>query len=141
MQFTTDKLVTDMHEMMGLIFLYKATNGLIDIDSDILPLPRKTTRVTRSSITMTLPPLLQEKCRTVTCQRSFFIRTSRIWNSLPSSIRLNSLSLKSFKFKLFEFHMNALLNLYDPVNHQTWKSVCLKCNTARPLNCSILTSL
>ena len=49
MQFTTDKLVTDMHEMMGLIFLYKATNGLIDIDSDILPLPRKTTRVTRSS--------------------------------------------------------------------------------------------
>ena len=37
----------------------------------------------------------------------------------------------------FEYYMNALLNLYDPVNPQTWKSVCLKCNMARPLKSSI----
>ena len=125
------------HEMLDLIFLYKATNGLINIDCDILPLPRKTTRATRSSHNNDITTYTTKKCRTVTYQRSFFIRTSRIWNSLPSSIRVNSLSLKSFKVKLFEYYMNALLNLYDPDNPRTWKSVCLKCNMARPLNCSI----
>ena len=71
--------------------------------------------------------------RTWTYQHSFFIRASRIWNSLPTYIRDNSLSLASLKNKLFKYYTNALLNIYNPDNPKTWKSVCSKCNVARAL--------
>ena len=121
------------HEMMDLAFLYKATNGLIDIDRSILPTIRRSARVTRSCHASNATTYTTKRCRTLTYQRSFFIRTSRIWNSLPTYIRDNSLSLASFKNKLFEYYTNALLNIYNPHNPKTWKSVCTKCNMARPL--------
>ena len=118
---------------MDLAFLYKATNGLIDIDRSILPTIRRSARVTRSCHASNTTTYTTKRCRTLTYQCSFFIRTSRIWNSLPTYIRDNSLSLASFKNKLFEYYTNALLNIYNPGNPKTWKSVCPKCNMARPL--------
>ena len=104
------------HEMMDLAFLYKATNGLIDIDRSILPTIRRSARVTRSCHASNATIYTTKRCRTLTYQRSFFIRTSRIWNSLPTYIRDNSLSLASFKNKLIEYYTNALLNIYNPDN-------------------------
>ena len=95
------------HEMMNLVFLYKATNGFIDIDRNILPTIRRSARVTRSCHTSKDTTYTTRRCRPLTYQRSFFIRTSRIWNSLPIYIRDNSLSLGSLKNKRFEYYPNA----------------------------------
>ena len=120
--------------MMDLVFLYKATNGFIDIDRSILPTIRRSARVTRSCHTSYATTTYTiKRCRTLTYQRSFFIRASRISNSLPTYIRDNSLSLVSLKNKLFEFFTNALLNIYNPDNPKTRKSVCPKGNVARAL--------
>jgi hypothetical protein len=119
------------HEMMDLVFFYKSTKGLINIDKDILPTIRKPNRVTRSSaFNSKSSTFIPNKCRTVTYQRSFFVRSSRIWNILPLYIR-DALSLDSFKGKLYEYYKNALVNKYNPDLPQSWKSICPKCNTAR----------
>ena len=121
------------HEMMDLVFLYKATNGFIDINRSILPTIRRSARVTRSCHTSNATTYTTKRCRTLTYQRSFLIRASRIWNSLPTYIRDNSLSLVSLKNKLFEYYTNALLNMHNPGNPKKRKSVCPKCNVARAL--------
>ena len=86
-----------------------------------------------SAMPVMLLPILPREYRTLTYQRSFFICTSRIWNSLLTDIKDNSLSLASFKNELFEYYTNALLNIFNPDNPKTWKSVCPKCNMAQPL--------
>ena len=62
------------HEMMDLVFLYKATNGFIDIDRSILPTIRRSARVTRSCHTSNATTYTAKRCRTLPYQRSFFIR-------------------------------------------------------------------
>ena len=109
------------HEMTDLVFLYKATNGFIGIDRRILPTIRRSARVTRSCHTSNATTYSTKKCRALTYQRSFFIRAGRIWNSLPTYIRNNSLSLASLKNKVFEYYTNAYLNIYKPDNPKTWK--------------------
>jgi len=121
------------HEMMDLVFLYKATNVFIGIDRSILPTIHRSARVTRSCHTSNATTYTAKRCRTLTYQCSFFICASRIWNSLPTYIRDNSLSLASLKNKLFEYHTNALLYIYNPYNLKTWKLMCPKCNVARAL--------
>ena len=96
------------HEMRDLVFLYKGANGFIEIDRSILPTIHRSARVTRSCHTSNATT---KRCRTLTYQRSFFICTSRIRNSLPTYIWDNSLSLTSFKNKLFKYYTNALLNI------------------------------
>lgn len=110
------------HELMDRIFLYKAINGFIDIDCSILPTIRRSARVTRSCHTSNATIYTTKRCTTLTYRRSFFIRTNRIWNSLPTYIRDNSLpfvSFVSFKNKLFDYYINALLNMYNPDNPRT----------------------
>ena len=52
------------HEMMDLTFLYKATNGFIDIDRSILPTIRRSARVTRSCHTSNATTYTSKRCRT-----------------------------------------------------------------------------
>ena len=73
------------------------------------------------------------RCKTATYQRSFFIRATRTWNSLPEHLRLDHLSLTLFKKSLLEYYHNALVSCYDVDDARTWKTVCLKCNTSRNL--------
>ena len=49
-------------------------------------------------------------------------------------------SLATFKTLLKQYYRNALNLCYDPEDARTWKSVCVKCNSARtePLNHSFL---
>ena len=72
------------------------------------------------------------KARTVTYQSSYFIRTARIWNELPSSIRLLE-TLCQFKNSLLKYYKDCLKTIYDTDNPRTWKTVCPKCH-----NCSVL---
>ena len=79
------------------------------------------------------------KCKTLTYQRSFFIRVIRTYNSLPESLRQKDLSLVRFRTLLLDYYHNAVKTSYDVDDARTWRTVCLKCNTSRklmqPLTC------
>ena len=104
------------HEMMDLAFLYKAINGFIDIDRSILPTIRRFARVTRSCHTSNATTYTTKRCRTLTYyQRSFFIRTSRIWNSLPTCIRDNWLH-SSVRIPVTVIYYRTMIQLYLRIN-------------------------
>ena len=67
-------------------------------------------------------------------QRSFFIRATRTWNSLPTTLRSPDINIRQFKTDLQTYYLKALreccFNGEDP---RTWKTICLKCNTSRYL--------
>ena len=67
-------------------------------------------------------------------QKSFLIRTSRIWNCLADELDLSSSTLASFKQVIFNYYKSALAVSYDCEDPHSFKSVCLKCNSARFLS-------
>ena len=75
------------HKYLDLLFFFKAVNGLINVSSDVLTNAIPQTRTTRSS-SGNQTSFRPSKCKTSTYQRSFFIRTTRTWNSLPIALRL-----------------------------------------------------
>ena len=76
--------------------------------------------------------LEEQLCRTCTYARSYMVRSKRVWNTLPAEMRRNT-SLATFKTLLKQYYRNALNLCYDPEDARTWKSVCVKCNSARNL--------
>ncbi|CAH3027054.1 unnamed protein product, partial [Porites evermanni] len=104
------------------IFFYKAVDNLVLIDSEALPATRQSTRSTRSSSTNAIT-YIPKRSRTVTYQRSFFIRACRTWNVLPVELRASHISLASFKRSLFQYYNNAL-DLYDVDDIRTWRTIC-----------------
>jgi hypothetical protein len=56
------------------------------VSHDVLPEVMSQTRTTRSSSGNQIS-FRPAKCKTATYQRSFFIRASRSWNSLPTTLR------------------------------------------------------
>ena len=67
------------HELLDLTFFFKLTHGLVNVNSSVLPEVRKYGRRTRSS-TSNVNKYIIKKCKTTTYQKSFLIRTCRIWN-------------------------------------------------------------
>ena len=88
------------------MFFYKAVNNLVFVDCEALPATRRLTRFTRSSSSNTITHIPKQS-RTVTYQRSFFIRTCRAWNVLPDELRTNHISLASFKRLLLQCYNRA----------------------------------
>ena len=80
------------HEFLDLVFLFKATNGIVCVSHDVLPVRIGSTRVTRASAS-NAKSFRPKKCRTSTYQQSFFVRTSRIWNALPLQLRYEHVTL------------------------------------------------
>ena len=54
----------------------------------------------------------KKRGRTVTYQRSFFIRACRTWNVLPAELRTSHTSLASYKYSLVQYYFKVL-DLYD----------------------------
>ena len=75
-----------------------------------------------------------KKCRNSTFQKSFFIRTTRIWNLLITRLDLDNVTFENFKSVLYGYYSRALAINYDPDSPRSFKSICLKCNTARFLD-------
>ena len=73
------------HELLDLTFFFKLTHGLVNVNSSVLPEVRKYGRRTRSS-TSNVNKYIIKKCKTTTYQKSFLIRTSRIWNCLADEL-------------------------------------------------------
>ena len=69
-----------------------------------------------------------------TVQKSFFIRTTRIWNLLITRLDLDNVTFENFKSVLYGYYSRALAINYDPDSPRSFKSICLKCNTARFLD-------
>ena len=106
--------------------------GTINVNVSVLPEVRKYGRRTRSS-NSNVNKYIIKKCKTSTYQKSFLIRTSKIWNCLPDEPDLSSSTLASFKSVIFNYYKSALAVSYNCDDPRSFKSICLKCNSARPL--------
>ena len=102
LQLTNLLPISYWHEFLDIVFFYKAVNNLVFIDSEALPATRQSTRSTRSSSSNAIT-YIPKRSRTVTYQRSFFIRACRTWNVLPAELRTSHISLASFKRSLFQY--------------------------------------
>ena len=73
------------------------------------------------------------KSKTVSFQNSFYVRAPSVWNILPDILRDTTRSIASFKSLLFRYYFNLLELVYNPDNPRTFKSVCVKCHSTRPI--------
>ena len=128
------------NELLDLTFFFKLTHGLVNVNSSVLPEVRKYGRRTRS-LTHNDNKYIIKKCKTTTYQKSFLIRTSRIWNCLAEELDLSSWNLASFKSVVFNYYKSALAVSYDCEDPHSFKSICLKCNgvcpLSRPITCGM----
>ena len=108
-------------------------HSLGNMNSSVLPEVCKYGRRTRSS-TSNVSECIIMKCKITTYQKSFLIRTSRIWNCLVDELDLSSLTLASFKSVIFNYYKFALAVSYDCEDPRSFKSICLKCNSACPFS-------
>ena len=121
--------ITYWHEYLDLVYLFKCIISNSDHNISI----KDSVRETRSSNTNNGILLNVAKSRTVSYQTSFYIRSAKVWNSLPFSIRDTTKSLASFKHALLKYYNNLKEEIYDPDDPRTFKSVCVKCHASRPL--------
>ena len=114
-----------------ILHLYK------HVSCDVLPQPLIPSRVTRSTSNSGTLLFRPRKCKSQTFQRSYFIRVTRVWNTLPEEMRQRHISLSQFKNMLLKYYDSALRNNYCVDDPRTWKSICPKCNIARNLSGSL----
>ena len=117
------------HEYLDLVYTYKS----IVNNTDPQFKTSKPVRVTRRTASSKSVLLDIPKAKTVTFQNSFYSRASRAFNTLPEHMRDNTQSINVFKTNLRKHYLNLTLTVYDPAVPQTFKSVCVKCHTSRPL--------
>ncbi len=126
------------HEYLDLVLFYKIVNGLVKV-KPLIPTIR-TTRQLRSS-TNTATKFIKLKCKTTTHQRSFSIRTTRVWNLLAGELKLKTCGLLTFKSILSKYFMTSLITSYDVDDPRSYKTICLKYNCVRslayPISCCI----
>ena len=95
------------HELLDLVYFYKATHNMIHLDPSVVPFVRECARRTRISVTSS-QSFVPKKCRTSTFQKSFFIRTTRIWNLLITRLDLDNVTFENFKSVLYSYYSRGL---------------------------------
>ena len=55
--------------------------------------------------------------------------------SSTSNVNMSLSTLASFKSATFNYYKSALAVSYDCEDPRSFKSMCLKCNSARPITC------
>ena len=123
------------HEFLDMVLFYKIINDLISVHPTIRPTIRSS-RPTRSS-TSKNPKFVVPKCKTVTHQRSYIIRTTRIWSHLVDELNLNTDSFSSFKSSLFKYYESSLYLCYNDDDPRSYKTICPACNSVRSLTTSL----
>ena len=130
--------ITLWHEYIDLLFLFKAVNGILKISSDVLPDIRKISTTTRSSANQNITLLNITKYKTLSYQRSYYIRTSRVWNELAHRLELSlTMDIATLKDRLKLYYTMAVCNTYDADDARSWKTICPSCNTARTLTATL----
>ena len=70
--------VSFSHEYLDMVFFFKSVTGLVKVNPTVIPTSRVPSRATRSSCNTNVTLFIPRKCKTISYQRSFFIRTVRI---------------------------------------------------------------
>ena len=129
------------HEYLDTVYFYKLVNKFIKINPSVMPRIRNT-RNTRSSSNPGSVYYQVRFCKTTTFQRSHLKRSSRIWNTLASSTE--GFCDGNLRYQLFApifFSITGTRTLWYTAitekTHETWKTICPSCNTARHLNANI----
>ena len=91
-------------------------------------------RVTRHNsqvgeITIRIP-----RFNSLTFQSSFYCRTPRVFNRLPSNLRQHTISIGEFKNNLFKYYSQMTQEIYNIDVPQTFKTICVKCHSCRLLS-------
>ena len=103
-----------------MVFVYKATHNLVHLSPSAVPIVSESARSTRTSATI-FPTFVPKRCRTTTYQKSFSIRTTRIWNLLTGGMDLANANLTSFKSLLYDYYSRAVRMNYNPDNPRSFK--------------------
>ena len=119
--------LTYWHEYLDLMFLFKHITEKSD-PNIVIKIPTRITRRTFSHSKLIVVP----RSKTVSHQNSFYVRSARTWNSLPAYI-INCTSVSQFKSNLLNYYFYLTANIYDPDLPQSFKTVCVKCHRARPI--------
>ena len=89
-------------------FLFKVVSGTVRVSPSVYP-QFVVTRTTRSNSNRDVTHLISRKCNFLTFQRSFFNRTTRIWNTLANDLQLScNLRLSQFKSIMHKYYVDAL---------------------------------
>ena len=119
------------HEFLDMIFFFKVVTGTFRVSPSFI-LQVLVTRTTRSNSNRNVTHFISRKCNTVTFQRSFFNRSTRIWNTLANDLQLScNLQISQFKSIVYKYYVDALERNYDPENPRSWKTICPSCNVSR----------
>ena len=119
--------ITYWHEYLDLVYLFKCVISNSDPNISIKASVRQTRSNTNNGILLNVA-----KCRTVSYQTSFYIRSAKVWNNLPCCIRDITKSLVSCKRALFMYYKDLTKTIYDPDDPNSFKSVCVKCHVSHP---------
>jgi hypothetical protein len=120
------------HEIKDLVFFFKIINGFYIVDIYNLIEQNNVLKSTRNSCSL---DYVVPKCKTSQFQKSYFVRTVKLWNNLPTSTRCLS-SVACFRCAFYHHYKSALDSTFDCDNISTWKSVCPKCLFTRDLTSS-----
>ena len=105
------------HEFLDVVFFYKANHDIFNIDKKILPFPqpqlgqRQTKSFNPNSHKYKIPTY-----KTSTYEKSYRIRTSRIWNTLPNHITSKDRTFSEFKNLLFKYYILALETKFNELS-------------------------
>ena len=114
-----------------MVFFLKAVTGRVEINATVTFRIHGSTRTSRHTSNLDITLFLIKHYKTTTFQRSFFNRTSRIWNALATDLGLSvACYLSSFKAVLYSYYKQVLIASYIPDNPCSFKSICLTCNAA-----------
>ena len=75
--------------------------------SDCVPQPKSYSRSTRAASSSSMFQVECERSRTVSRSRSFFVRTSQMWNRLPQCVFPEKYDISSFKRRVNRFLMDC----------------------------------
>ena len=90
-------------------------------------------RVTRHNSTKSILTNVP-RVNTLTFQNSYFNRAPRTYNCLPSYIRDADVAIGQFKSYLLKYYHEMTELIYDINVPQSFKTVCVKCHSCRPLS-------
>ena len=127
----TRNLFDSTHEFKQFAEHWGFCHTMSSVNSDALPAARQPVRITRYSSNSSVT-YIPKKCRTLSYQRSFFVRCARIWNVLPESFKEHNQTTLAFKRSLLKYYTNAV-DIFDQEDIRTWRTICPKCNTAKTL--------
>ena len=116
-------------EFLDLVYVFKCLVSLSDPFISVMNSTRP-----RRTVSAKGTLLNTFRANTATFKNNFCCRAPRIWNTLPAHLRNTDCSVAHFKKDFFNYYLYLTKSVYDIDTPQTFKSVCIKCHTSRPLN-------